>query len=322
MKFRLNQKNIPLLATIAVFLLIYLAGSLLYSNFFSLRVFVNLFIDNAFVGVIAIGMTFVIISGGIDLSVGSVVAFVGVLAAKLMHDFDVHPMLAFSLCLGIGAAFGMVMGCFIHFFQLPPFLVTLVGMFLARGLAFLVSLNAIPIKHPAVNAIIDFGIPLGFRAWLPATAMIFIAVTLTGIYVQHYTRYGRNTYAIGSSEQSAILMGLPVGRTKVLAYTINGLLSALAGVVYSLYTSSGYPLACVGLELDVIAAVVIGGTLLSGGSGYVVGTLIGVLILGLIQTFITFQGTLSSWWTKIVIGILLFIFILLQNYLSRAGTRR
>ena len=116
-------------------------------------------------------------------------------------------------------------------------------------------------------------------------------------------------------------MGLPVGRTKILVYTLNGLLSALAGVVYSLYTSSGYPLACVGLELDVIAAVVIGGTLLSGGSGYVVGTLIGVLILGLIQTFITFQGTLSSWWTKIVIGILLFIFILLQSYLSKAGSR-
>ena len=129
-------------------------------------------------------------------------------------------------------------------------------------------------------------------------------------------------YALGSSEQSAILMGLPVGRTKILVYTFNGLLSALAGIVYSLYTSSGYPLACVGLELDVIAAVVIGGTLLSGGAGYIGGTLIGVLILGLIQTFITFQGTLSSWWTKIVIGVLLFIFILLQRYLSTAGKKK
>lgn len=115
---------------------------------------------------------------------------------------------------------------------------------------------------------------------------------------------------------------LPVGRTKILVYTLNGLLSALAGIVYSLYTSSGYPLACVGLELDVIAAVVIGGTLLSGGAGYVTGTLIGVLILGLIQTFITFQGTLSSWWTKIVIGVLLFVFILLQRYLSTAGAKK
>ncbi len=319
MNVRLNQKNIPILATIGVFFLIYLIGSVMYDNFFSLRVFVNLFIDNAFVGVIAIGMTFVIISGGIDLSVGSVVALVGVLAAKLMHEFGFHPVYAFGLCIFLGGVFGMSMGSLIHFFDLPPFLVTLVGMFLARGLAFLVSLNAIPIKHPVVDAIIDFGIPLGFRAWLPATALIFLAVTALGVYLQHYTRFGRNTYAIGSSEPSAILMGLPVGRTKILIYTFNGLLCALAGVVYSLYTSSGYPLACVGLELDVIAAVVIGGTLLTGGAGYVEGTLIGVLILGLIQTFLTFQGTLSSWWTKIVIGILLFVFILLQRYLSAAG---
>jgi simple sugar transport system permease protein len=320
MKLRLNQKNIPILATIAVFVLIYLIGSVMYENFFSLRVFVNLFIDNAFIGVIAIGMTFVIISGGIDLSVGSVIAFVGVLAAKLMHDFGVHPAFAFSLCIVLGALFGMAMGSLIHFFDLPPFLVTLVGMFLARGLAFLVSLNAIPIKHPAVDAIVDFAIPLGFRSWLPATAIIFIVVTLIGIYLQQHTRFGRNTYAIGSNEQSAVLMGLPVGRTKILIYTFNGLLCALAGIVYSIYTSSGYPLACVGLELEVIAAVVIGGTLLTGGAGYVVGTLIGVLILGLIQTFIIFQGTLSSWWTKIVIGILLFVFILLQRYLSIAGS--
>jgi simple sugar transport system permease protein len=319
MKLRLSRQNIPILATFGVFLLIYLIGSVMYDSFFSLRVFANLFIDNAFVGIIAIGMTFVIISGGIDLSVGSVIALVGVLAAKLMHGFGLHPVYAFSLCIVVGGLFGMTMGSLIHFFELPPFLVTLVGMFLARGLAFLVSLNAIPIKHPAVDAIIDFGIPLGFRAWLPATAMIFLAVTLLGVYLQHYTRFGRNTYAIGSSEPSAILMGLPVGRTKIVIYTFNGVLCALAGVVYSLYTSSGYPLACVGLELDVIAAVVIGGTLLAGGTGYVEGTLIGVLILGLIQTFITFQGTLSSWWTKIVIGLLLMVFILLQRYLSAAG---
>lgn len=322
MRIALSQKNIPLFATVFVFLLIYAIGSVMYDHFFSLRVFVNLFIDNSFIGVLAIGMTFVIISGGIDLSVGAIIAFVGVLAAKLIFDHSFNPMAAFSICLALGALFGFVMGALIHFFELPPFLVTLVGMFLARGLAFLVSLNAIPIKHSMVDAIVDFGIPLGFRTWLPATAIIFLTVALIGIYLQHYTRFGRNTYAIGSSEQSAILMGLPVGRTKILIYTLNGLLSALAGITYSLYTSSGYPLACVGLELDVIAAVVIGGTLLSGGSGYVVGTLIGVLILGLIQTFITFQGTLSSWWTKIVIGVLLFVFILLQRYLSATGVKK
>lgn len=316
MKIQLNQKNIPILATMVVFFLIYTIGSLMYSGFFSLRVFTNLFIDNAFVGVIAVGMTFVIISGGIDLSVGSVIAFVGVLTAKLIHVHHMHPVPVICLALLLGAFFGLVMGCLIHFYNLPPFLVTLVGMFLTRGLAFLISLNAIPIKHPFLDKIVDFGIPLGFRAWLPAIGIIFILVVLLGIYLSHFTRFGRNTYAIGGNEQSAILMGLPVGRTKILIYTLNSTLCALAGVVYSLYTLSGYPLACVGLELDVIAAVVIGGTLLTGGAGYIEGTLIGVLILGLIQTFITFQGTLSSWWTKIAIGVLLFIFILLQRYLS------
>jgi simple sugar transport system permease protein len=320
MKIRLNQKNIPTLATILVFFLIYLAGSMMYPNFLSLRVFVNLFYDNAFVGVIAVGMTFVILSGGIDLSVGSVIAFVGVLAAKLIFEYQMHPLTAFVICIALGAVFGFVMGCLIHFFSLPPFLVTLVGMFLARGLAFLTSLNAIPIKHPFVDAIVDFGIPLGFRTWLPAVAIVFLLVLLIGIFLSHLTKFGRNAYAIGSSEQSAVLMGLPVGKTKIMIYTLNSALCALAGIVYSLYTASGYPLACVGLELDVIAAVVIGGTLLTGGAGYVEGTLIGVLILGLIQTFITFQGTLSSWWTKIVIGILLFVFILLQRYLSATST--
>ena len=315
----LNQKNIPILATMAVFLLIYTVGSLMYTGFFSLRVFTNLFIDNAFVGVIAVGMTFVILSGGIDLSVGSVIAFVGILSAKLIHVYHLHPVLVIFIALVFGAVFGLAMGCLIHFFDLPPFLVTLVGMFLARGLAFLISLNAIPIKHPFLDRVVDFGIPLGFRAWLPTTGIIFIIVVLIGIYLSHFTKFGRNVYAIGGSEPSSILMGLPVGRTKILIYSLNGLLAALAGIVYSLYTLSGYPLACVGLELDVIAAVVIGGTLLTGGAGYVEGTLIGVLILGLIQTFITFQGTLSSWWTKIAIGVLLFIFILLQQYLSESS---
>lgn len=318
MKIRLNQKNIPILATIAVFCLIYAAGAMLYPGFLSLRVFVNLFIDNAFIGIIAVGMTFVIISGEIDLSVGSVVAFVGVLIATLVHDHGMHPAPAILICLAFGAGFGGAMGCLIHFFKLPSFLVTLVGMFLARGLAFLISLNSIPIKDPFFEALVDFGFQATRKVWIPSTALMFAAVVLLGVYISHFTRFGRNAYAIGGNQQSAILMGLPVGKTKILIFTLNGTLCALAGIVYSLYTMSGYPLACVGLELDVIAAVVIGGTLLSGGVGYVEGTLVGVLILGLIQTFITFQGTLSSWWTKIVVGVLLFVFILLQRYLSSA----
>jgi galactofuranose transport system permease protein len=127
---------------------------------------------------------------------------------------------------------------------------------------------------------------------------------------------GRTVYAIGGNQQSAMLMGLAVGRTKVLVYAISGFCSALGGVLLSLYTLSGYSLNAVGMELDAIAAVVIGGTLLVGGSGYVLGTVLGVLTLGMIQTLITFDGTLSSWWTRIFIGTLLFVFILLQRVIA------
>jgi simple sugar transport system permease protein len=294
----------------------------MYRNFFSLRVFCNLFYDNAFVGVIAVGMTFVIISGGIDLSVGSVVAFTGVFMARLIMEYQVHPIFAILFSLAIGATLGFLMGCVIHYFQLPAFLVTLVGMFLMRGLAFQVTLNSIPIQHKFVDSIVYSGIPLSRRVSFSGLALLFLIVVIGGIYVSHFTKFGRNVYAIGGSEQSAILMGLPVGKTKIIIYTMNSTLAALAGVVYTMYTVSGYPLATVGLELDVIASVVIGGTLLTGGAGYIEGTLLGVLILGLIQTIITFQGTLSSWWTKIFIGVLLSAFILLQTYVSRAASTR
>ena len=242
--------------------------------------------------------------------------------ARLVMEYHVHPLFAIVLSLMIGAALGFVMGGIIHYFKLPAFLVTLVGMFLMRGLAFQVTLNSIPIRHDFVNSIVYFGIPLTRRVNFSGLALLFLIVAAGGIYLSHFTKFGRNIYAIGGSEQSAILMGLPVGKTKILIYTMNSTLAALAGVVYTMYTVSGYPLATVGLELDVIAAVVIGGTLLTGGAGYVEGTLLGVLILGLIQTFITFQGTLSSWWTKIVIGILLFVFILLQTYISKTASTR
>ena len=140
-----------------------------------------------------------------------------------------------------------------------------------------------------------------------------MVVLVLGFIVLQRTRLGRSVYAIGDNETSAKLMGLPCRRTKLWIYTIAGLCSAMAGVVYAFYTQSGDPNAAVGLELDVIASVVIGGTVLSGGSGYVLGTLFGVLILGLIQTLISFQGTLNSWWTKIFVGFLLLAFILLQR---------
>mgnify|MGYP006285375325 CR=1 FL=1 len=322
MRLKVTRKNLPLLATFAVFLMIYAAGAIAYPGFLSLRVFVNLLYDNAFIGIIAVGMTFVILSGGIDLSVGSFLGFTGVLAANLLSSYGVNPWMVILITLASGMLFGLIMGTLIVAFELPPFLVTLVGMFLARGLCYVISLDSVPIRDETFLAIAGLSIPLGGGVRLTVHSMVFIAVLVIGAYMLHFTRFGRTAYAIGGNEKSAVLMGLPVMRTKILIYTLNSTICAIGGLVYSLYTLSGYPRAGTMLELDVIASVVIGGTLLSGGVGFVEGTLVGVLILGLIQTIITFQGTLSTWWTKIFIGILISVFILLQTYMSRSSFDR
>jgi ribose/xylose/arabinose/galactoside ABC-type transport system permease subunit len=323
MKLRLSQQQIPAAAALAVLLLLYSTGCLLYPRFGSLRVLVDLFGDSAFLGIAAVGTTFVILSGGIDLSVGSVVAFTGILVAQLVAH-GVPPLAALAIALLFGAAFGALMGTLIHFFELPSFLVTLGGMFLARGLGFVVHAESLPIAHPFYDRFIaqTLAIPLSRRLSLPFTAVCLVAVVVAATALARWTRFGRNVYALGSSEASARLMGLPVGRTKILVYALAGLLSALGGCVATFYMQSGNPASFVGLELDAIAAAVIGGTMLRGGVGFIPGTLVGVLILGLIQTLITFQGDLNSWWTRIIIGGLLFVFILLQELISRFGRLR
>jgi simple sugar transport system permease protein len=302
---------------------LYATGCLSFDRFGTLRVAVNLLGDNAFLGIAAVGATFVILSGGIDLSVGAVVALTSIFIASMVERHSVDPLVAIPLVLGIGAIFGAGMGCLIQWFELPPFLVTLAGMFLARGVGFMIEPQSLGIKHKFfLETVSDrLALPLSERVSFPFAASCFAVVLLFALFVAHYTRFGRNIYALGGDEQSARLMGLPIARTKISLYAVSGFCSALAGVVYTFYTQSGDPASCVGLELDAIAAVVIGGTLLSGGVGFMAGTAMGVLILGLIQTLIIFKGDLNSWWTRIVVGMLVFVFILLQNFISSASRR-
>ena len=314
---RLNPKYIPLLATAVVMLGLFGTGSLLYPNFGTPRVIVNLLNDMAFVGVAAVGESFVILSGGIDLSVGSMVAFVGILIARLLQN-GCDPFLAIGIALCMGTVAGAMMGSLIHFFGMPPFLVTLAGLFCLRGLGFLINPESIGIDHPFYGEVLpQLSVLVAPKTVLPFTAMCFLASVIVGTLIAGFTRFGRNVYAIGSNENSARLMGLPIGQTKITLYAVAGLFSALSGVVATFYMQSGNPASFVGLELDAIASVVIGGTLLTGGVGFIPGTLMGVLILGLIQQIIIFNGTLNSWWTKIVIGVLLLIFIVLQKFISR-----
>ena len=315
-RLQATAKYAPTLATIGLFLAMFAAGAVMYPGFLSGQVFLNLLIDNTFLIVLAVGMTFVILTGGIDLSVGSVVALSMMIAAALLQ-VGWNPFAVIAVVLLTGAVFGLLMGLVIQVFDIQPFIVTLAGLFLARGLCYVISLSSITVTDPFFTSMAQARIRLPGDLFISPGVIIALLVVAAAVYILHRTRFGRTVYAVGGGEASAVLMGLAVPRTKVLVYTISGACSAIAGILFSFYSLSGYSLAAQGMELDAIAAVVVGGTLLSGGYGYVIGSLAGVLVLGIVQTFISYEGTLSSWWTRIVIGVLLLVFILLQKLFSR-----
>ncbi|WP_444979736.1 galactofuranose ABC transporter, permease protein YjfF [Herbiconiux flava] len=310
-----SPKSGPVLVTAVLFVAVFIVGGVRYNGFFSGQVLLNLFVDNSYLIVLAVGMTFVILTGGIDLSVGAVVALSTMIAASLLQT-GWSPGVVIPLILVLTCVLGLLVGLMIHVFKVQPFIATLAAMFLARGLCYVISKDSISITEPTFVALAVTRIPLGGGLSITPSVVIALAVVIVAVWVLGFTRFGRTVYAIGGSEQSGMLMGLPVARTKVIVYVVSGFCSGLAGVLFSFYTLSGYPLTAVGTELDAIAAVVIGGTLLTGGYGFVLGSVLGVLVLGVIQTIITFEGTLSSWWTKIFIGALLLVFIILQKVLT------
>lgn len=312
------QRHLPLLTTGAIFAALFVVAGLNYEGFFSPNVAVNLFTDNAVLGLTAVGMTLVIFAGGIDLSVGAVAGFTSIFVATLIERHGVHPSLAGLAALAIGTALGAAQGAIIHWFKQPAFLITLAGMFLMRGCAFWLNTESVGINHPLYGQAADVYWEIG-PVGLPLAAMILGGGLILGGAVAHYTRFGRNLLALGGNEQSALLMGLPVGSSKVGVYALSGFCAAAAGLVGTLYTGSGNPSTGIGLELDAIAVVVIGGTVLTGGRGHMLGTVFGILIFGTIQSVLLFDGRLSPWWARILVGALLLAFILLQRGLVRVA---
>ena len=331
----MNPKFIMVYATIGLFLLIYLFGAVMYGKvgFTTLRTFTTLFVDNAYYGISAVGMTMVLITGGIDLSVGAVASLTGMIIAYGTTVMGIHPLICIAFALFIGVGVGVLMGWVIHYLNVPPFITTLTGMFLARGVCSLISRESIEISHPMFDSLASWKINIMHLkdgewvkvkpiSYINFNVLLFFVILLIGIYLLQRTRFGRNIYAIGGNEQSAKLMGLPVGRTKVLVYGFNGLCSVLAGITYALYVKSGWNLSLQGAELDVITCAVIGGTLLTGGVGYMIGTLFGVMLKSLIPALITFNGNLLSWWGKLATGLLLLLFICIQKIVVRTTDRR
>lgn len=273
----------------------------------------NIAIQSSFLAMVGLGMTFVIISGGIDLSVGSVFALGGVLAAYASR-WGLLPalLLPLAVCGLIGAANGVLVAKA----RMPAFIVTLASLLGARGLLLAIThegADTFLVPKASVFAKIGQGTLAGFGY----PVYIAVAAFLLGGLVLHRTRTGQSLYAVGGSEDAASLMGLPVARIRIMVYLLSGLLAGLAGALNAARLSSGVTILGVGLELDAIAAVVIGGTLLVGGAGTLSGTLCGVLLLGVIQNVINQIGSLDSSYQSVVSGAFLVVVVVAQTYLSR-----
>jgi simple sugar transport system permease protein len=320
-----SQTLIPTLAALVLLFGMLIYAEIAYGRVFHAGTMSSLLVSFAPTLILAVGMTIVIVSGGIDLSVGAVVAFSSVAGVMLMN-IGVNGWLSMLLMIVFGALFGLTAGVMIQYFNVQPFIATLAMMFLARGLASILSTTPVVaaedspilllatdwkiIDGPKVN---DFTITPGL--------LIAVLVVIAGMWFMHRTRMGRTVYAIGGSEASAQLMGLPVARTRVWIYIVSGALAGLAAIVYTAEVGGkAQNVTGIGWELDAIAAVVIGGTLLTGGYGYILGSVVGVFVIAALRLIITKDGTINPEYLTIITGAVLLVFVLLQRALTRRRT--
>lgn len=333
-KKKINGNTFLLFITIALFVVMYVAGMIIFNDkgFAKPQMFLNLFVSNAGLLVIAMGQTIVMITGGIDISVGSVTALVCMAAANQMENHGASAYLAVGLALLIGLLYGVVQGFLVSYLEIQPFIVTLAGMFFGRGLTAIISTDMISIKNETFLSWATYRINMPFGtvnrngefvpAYVYPTVVIALLIVVIIMVVMKYSKFGRKLYAIGGNQQSAMMMGINVRKTKLGAYIVDGVLAGIGGFLFCLNSCAGFVEQAKGLEMDAISSAVIGGTLLSGGVGTPFGTLFGVLIKGTISSLITTQGTLSSWWVRIVLSALLCFFIVLQSIFARMKTKK
>jgi simple sugar transport system permease protein len=312
-----NLETLPTLAAIVIFVGMIVYGEIAYGRILQFSTLSNLFINNAYLIILAVGLTFVILTGGVDLSVGAIIA-ISSLVGVMLANAGWNPLVVMVLMILIGSAFGAASGILIQYFNVQPFIATLAMMFLARGLASMLSTTPerladdSPIRTLSTEWKVIDGPKINDLVTTP-NVIIAAVVVIVAFYILHKTRFGRTVYAIGGSEQSATLMGLPVVRTKLAIYIISGTLAGLAAVVYTSKLGIAQNITGVGWELDAIAAVIIGGTLLTGGAGFVLGSVIGALVLGLMNVLITRDGSIPPEATTIITGAILLVFVLLQR---------
>ena len=287
-----------------------------YPQFLSEANLTNVLRQNSMLGLVALGMTFVILTGGIDLSVGSLLAVAGVVAAHLAGR---GLFVALVAGVGLAALLGLANGVIIARARVQPFIVTLAMMIAARGLALVATGEQTVRVDRSAQGFTELGrgtVDLGPLA-LPVPVIILVAAYVLGWLVLNHTRFGRHVFSIGDNEEAARLMGLNVRRVTVGVYALSGALAGLAGVILASRLGAGQPVAGQGWELDAIAAVVVGGTLLTGGKGSAVFTLVGVLLLGVIFNIFNLEGSITPWWQQVLRGIILLAVVIVQNRLSR-----
>ena len=333
LKKQLNGNSFLLFITVALFVAMYVAGMIVFADkgFAKPQMFLNLFITDAGLLVTSMGLTIVMISGGIDISVGSVTALVCMVTAVSMEKYGLNAYTTIVIALLIGLAYGIVQGFLVSYLEIQPFIVTLAGMFFGRGMTSIVSVDLISITNEVFLKWAKFKIylPIGsynkkgvfLPAYIYPTVVIAILIWIAIMIIMKFTKFGRSIYAVGGNQQSALMMGLNVKKIKFQAYILDGILASIGGYLVCLNSCAGFVEQAKGMEMDAISASVIGGTLLSGGVGTPFGTLFGVLIKGTISSLITTQGTLSSWWVRIVLSALLCFFIILQSVFAKFKTR-
>ena len=289
--------------------------------------------DNASLIIVSCGLTIVMIGGGIDISVGAVTSLV-VMSCVLYLNNDGNIFVAILLALGIGLAFGLVHGFLISYLEIQPFIVTLAGMFFARGMTTILSVNPQKLSHEGFAALRDTKIEISWLGYtanngnlIPARMELGVVVAficlIVVFIVLKYVRLGRCFYAMGGNQQSALMLGINVKKTRFLSYVISGLLSGISGFVFMMHTGAGNSTNAAGMEMNAIAASIIGGTLLTGGVGNVAGTFFGVLTLTTIKKIVVSSGLNDPWWQSITTGGMLCFFILLQSIvLSRRNAKK
>lgn len=325
-KFKnMTDTNLLLTITIVVFLLMYIgAVVILGEGFRKPQTFFNILNAQAALIILSCGMSLVMITKGIDISVGGVTALVCMCCAVYLDFHDGNVFMAIVIALAIGLAFGLVQGFLIAYLEIQPFIVTLAGMFFARGMTTIVNTDPFNVENEAFVALKGTRIiipgmgtvnKLGkyVNAYIEIGVIVALLVVVVLFCVLKWTKLGRQFYAVGGNAQSAMMLGINVKRTKFIAHLLCGLLAGIGGFVYFMHVGSGSPSHATGAEMNAIASSIIGGTMLTGGVGNIFGTFVGVLSLSTIQNIVSSAGLDDAWWTGITIAAMLCLFLIVQS---------